>query len=229
MSNKPYPTPPLVSTAKVVYVGGINSSGTKGRNLYYDGYDCTVPMMPSHNFTAGLARFLPGCLKALSGVNSYLAGLKDVVLNCTKTIPDIVVGVSQGGAVAMSLVQKEWVGAKLLLVAPAWRTFGVDSIVPRDTTILHAKRDWVVPLADSQHLMRKNKCRLLKVNDNHYLGQSYGLILSEVDRLSAQTGKHKPVDVINTEWAEYHKARQDWVAFNCTKKVVTNKPQETRQ
>ncbi len=119
----------------------------------------------------------------------------------------------------MSLVQNEWKGAKLCLIAPAWRTYGVDPVVPKDTSILHGTNDWVVNLSDSVNLRNRNKCRLVKVNDSHALGESYNKILREVDALSVLTGKHKPQEVINKEWQEYKEACEKWL--NCTKKPVT--------
>ena len=46
--------------------------------------------------------------------------------------PGTVVGSSRGGAVAMALDLK---GAELVLIAPAWRRFGVAPYVPINTTI----------------------------------------------------------------------------------------------
>ena len=205
-----YPTAPLVSTAKVVYIGGINSYGMKGRRIAHDGYDCTVPLMPSDNVRAIAARFLPRCI---TGIQTYLNELCTCCLNCTKTVPDLVVGSSQGGAVAMSLVQNEWKGAKLILLAPAWKTFSVPLIVPRDTVIVHGTDDWLISLSDSVQLRNKNKCTLIKVNDNHHLEHSYDLILRQVDECSKRLGKHKSKEVIDRERAEY---------LNCTKMLITN-------
>jgi len=173
--------------------------------------------MPSNNIKAVAAKFLPNCL---TGVGSYLEDLKACCLNCTK--PDIIVGVSQGGAVAMSLAQNEWSGAKLLLIAPAWKTFGVKPVVSKGTVIIHGTNDWLVPLGDSEYLRKASGCRLIKVEDNHAVENSYGVILGEVDRLSIETGKHKSQEQIHTEWAAYKQACEEWRAapINCTKMGV---------
>lgn len=204
---KKYPTAPLVSTAKVVYIGGINSNGYKGTQLKWDGYDCLVPKMPSHNITAICAKFLPNCL---TGVESYVNELRTICLNCTKTVPDLVVGASQGGAIAMSLVQKEWASARMVLIAPAWRTFSINPVVPKNTVILHGKHDWLVSPSDSEHLSSYNKCKLIRVDDNHHLEHSYNLLLREVDKASQQMGKHKSKEQINKEWLEYKAACKEW-------------------
>lgn len=216
-----YPQCPFVSMAKVVYVSGINSNGTKGQRLSHDGYNCTVPKMPSQNMTAICAKFLPSCI---TGVQSYVDELRTICLNCTKKVPDLVVGSSQGGAIAMSLVQNEWAGARLVLIAPAWKTFGINPIVPKNTVILHGKNDWLVSLSDSERLRYKNKCKLIKVDDNHHLEHSYNLLLREVDKCSIEMGKHKSKEVIDKEWEEYKEACSKWMQVNCTKTLVKNIP-----
>lgn len=215
MSFKPkFPVCPLVSTTNVVYISGINSTGTKGQRLASDGYNCTVPQMPSENMTAICALFMPACL---SGIQSYTNKLKLVCLNCTKEVPDLVVGSSQGGAIAMALVQNEWAGARLVLIAPAWKTFGIEPSVPKNTIILHGTHDWLVSPSDSEHLSYKNKCRLIKVDDNHHLEHSYNLLLREVNRCSYAMGQHKDKKTIDREWAEYKEACTEWLKVNCTK------------
>src|SRR4051794_33083590 len=61
-------------------------------------------------------------------------------------VPDVLVGSSRGGAVAMRASAGSTV--PLVLLAPAWRRFGVEPVVGRDTRILHGIKDDVVPLAD---------------------------------------------------------------------------------
>src|SRR5437588_7910592 len=63
--------------------------------------------------------------------------------------PEVVVGSSRGGAVAMCLDSG---AAKLVLLCPAWKKYGTASKVKPGTVILHSRADDVVPLADSQEL-----------------------------------------------------------------------------
>jgi len=65
--------------------------------------------------------------------------------------PDIVVGSSRGGAVAMNLRQ---VFVRLVLLCPAWRWFGSVRIVKPGTVILHSRADSVVPFYYSEELLR---------------------------------------------------------------------------
>src|SRR4051812_20007911 len=56
--------------------------------------------------------------------------------------PDIVVGSSRGGAVAMNINSGD---AKLVLLCPAWKKHGTAKSVKPDAMILHSRADDVVP------------------------------------------------------------------------------------
>ena len=66
--------------------------------------------------------------------------------------PDLVVGSSRGGAVAMNLK----IDASLVLLCPAWKRWGTATTVKPGTVILHSKADDVVPFADSEELARNS-------------------------------------------------------------------------
>ena len=61
--------------------------------------------------------------------------------------PDVVVGSSRGGAVAMNIDSGD---APLVLLCPAWKRWGTATTVKPGTVILHSKADEVVPFADSR-------------------------------------------------------------------------------
>ncbi len=63
--------------------------------------------------------------------------------------PEVVVGSSRGGAVAMNINSTE---ARLVLLCPAWRKYGTAKTVKRGTIILHSRADEVIPFADSLEL-----------------------------------------------------------------------------
>jgi alpha-beta hydrolase superfamily lysophospholipase len=67
--------------------------------------------------------------------------------------PDVVVGSSRGGALAMSLNSGN---ARLVLLCPAWRKFGNTRVAKPQTIILHSRADDVVPFEDSQDLVRNS-------------------------------------------------------------------------
>ena len=57
--------------------------------------------------------------------------------------PDVVVGSSRGGAVAMNINSGD---AKLVLLCPAWKNWGTVKTVRPDMVILHSRSDDVIPL-----------------------------------------------------------------------------------
>src|SRR5271167_4890842 len=56
--------------------------------------------------------------------------------------PQVVVGSSRGGAVAMNINSGE---ARLVLLCPAWKRWGTAKTVKKNTTILHSRADEVIP------------------------------------------------------------------------------------
>src|SRR5437868_14079498 len=59
--------------------------------------------------------------------------------------PDVVVGSSRGGAVAMNISSGS---AKLVLLCPAWKKYGAAKSVKPGTVILQNRADDAVPFAD---------------------------------------------------------------------------------
>src|SRR5450755_3610889 len=80
--------------------------------------------------------------------------------------PDVVVGSSRGGAVAMNINSGS---ARLVLLCPAWKKFGTARTVKPGTAILHLRADDVVPFADSDELARSSGATLVEVGDDHRL------------------------------------------------------------
>ncbi len=67
--------------------------------------------------------------------------------------PDVVVGSSRGGAVAMNINVGK---TPLVLLCPAWKRWGTATMVKPGTVILHSKADEVVPFSDSVELVQKS-------------------------------------------------------------------------
>ena len=83
--------------------------------------------------------------------------------------PDVIVGSSRGGAVAMNLDSGE---TPLVLLCPAWKKHGTARIVKKNTTILHSRADDVVPFSDSEELLRNSglpASALVEVGSDHRL------------------------------------------------------------
>ena len=208
--NLPFP---LVSTMNILFIGGINSTHTKAHQLKYEGYQVAAPKLSDNNVIAGAARFLCNFCKGITGAGSYINNLRKETLRSLKVYPDLVIGSSQGGAVAMAL-QKDLPKSKYLLIAPAWNTFGVEPEVKSDTVIVHGSDDWVVPVRDSKKLAKLNKCSLEVVNDSHHLPESFGAILRNVESVSKELGLHKDDETIKREWNEYQTAYKAWAEEN---------------
>ena len=83
--------------------------------------------------------------------------------------PQVIVGSSRGGAVAMNLDSGD---TPLVLLCPAWKSHGTARTVKHNTTILHSRADDVVPFADSEELVRNSglpSTALVEVGTDHRL------------------------------------------------------------
>lgn len=80
--------------------------------------------------------------------------------------PQVVVGSSRGGAVAMNINSGD---ANLVLLCPAWKNWGTVKTVRPDTAILHSRADDVIPFADSEELAKNSKATLIEVGSDHRL------------------------------------------------------------
>ena len=84
-------------------------------------------------------------------------------------MPDVVVGSSRGGAVAMNIRSGN---ARLVLLCPAWRNWGTAKAVKPGTVILHSRADDVIPFGDSELLVRISglpATALVEVGSDHRL------------------------------------------------------------
>ena len=64
--------------------------------------------------------------------------------------PDVIVGSSRGGAVAMNMDSKH---TPLVLLCPAWKNWGTATRVKANTIILHSRADEVIPFTDSEEIL----------------------------------------------------------------------------
>jgi hypothetical protein len=106
--------------------------------------------------------------------------------------PQVVVGSSRGGAVAMSMESGD---AKLVLLCPAWRKYGTAKTVKPNTVILHSRADDVVPFADSEELATNSGATLIEVGTDHRLADPEPL--ATMLRACGEAGTPlKPDDVV---------------------------------
>ena len=130
---------------KVLFLHGLESKpgGTKAIALKEAGYEVLNPALPRKPFDIAVK-------------------IAQDVINYEK--PSVIVGSSRGGAVAMAVDPK---GADLVLIAPAWKKYGVSKKLEQ-AFILHSEFGDVVPFEDTQELFRNNRgLQVISCNDDH--------------------------------------------------------------
>jgi alpha-beta hydrolase superfamily lysophospholipase len=105
--------------------------------------------------------------------------------------PDVIVGSSRGGAVAMNI---ESGSTPLVLLCPAWKQWGEARTVKPGTVILHSEADDVIPIADSRELVRASglpESALVIAGDDHRLADPEPLraMLEACERVARRTGR----------------------------------------
>ena len=128
---------------KVLFLHGLESrpGGSKVAHLEEMGYEIFNPALPKSSFPESIA-------------------IAQQIIDDEE--PDVIVGSSRGGAVAMAVDPH---GARLVLVAPAWKNYGVPPTVPSDTIVIHSPADDIIPLEDSREL--KGASAVVPVGADH--------------------------------------------------------------
>ncbi len=98
--------------------------------------------------------------------DDFAQAVKTAQAEFDKHHPQVVVGSSRGGAVAMNIKIGE---ARLVLLCPAWKKWGTASTVKPGTVILHSRGDDVIPFADSEELAKNSGAALIEVGNDHRL------------------------------------------------------------
>jgi pimeloyl-ACP methyl ester carboxylesterase len=121
---------------KVLFFHGLEStpSGNKATWLK-DNYGALTPALPTKK---GLAASVAAARKAIAQFQ-----------------PDLVVGSSFGGAVALTLLNDGTLNVPMVLIAPAARKLEAPNTLPADArvVVLHGENDETVPLDDSRALI----------------------------------------------------------------------------
>ena len=135
---------------RILFLHGWQSTpgGTKPTYLASQGHEVLNPHLPDDDFDAAVAI-------AQAEFDQHQ--------------PDVVVGSSRGGAVAMNIDTGD---TPLILLCPAWRTWGTATTVKPNTTILHSRQDETVPFEDSLELLRNSslpESALIEVGAEHRL------------------------------------------------------------
>jgi RimJ/RimL family protein N-acetyltransferase len=101
--------------------------------------------------------------------DDFVGALQTAQAAYTRHRPDVIVGSSRGGALAMNLDAGD---TPLVLLCPAWKKYGTARKVRPNTTILHSRADDVVPFSDSEELLRISglpASALIEVGSDHRL------------------------------------------------------------
>ena len=132
---------------KILFLHGWNSvvGGVKPSYLKDHGHEVVNPALPHEVFAEAI---------------------RIAQAEFDKHRPQVVVGSSRGGAVAMHLNSGE---AKLVLLCPAWKKYGTARTVKPNTVILHSRADDVIPFADSEELAKNSGATLIEVGSDHRL------------------------------------------------------------
>ena len=134
-------------TMKILFFHGWNSvpGGVKPTYLATHGHEVINPKLPDDDFAVAL---------------------RIAQAEFDKHQPQVVVGSSRGGAVAVNIDNG---GAKLVLLCPAWKKWGMAKTVKTGTVVLHSRADDVIPFADSEELAKNSGATLIEVGDDHRL------------------------------------------------------------
>jgi hypothetical protein len=139
---------------KVLFLHGLESApgGTKPSFLTESGFEVINPALPKESFDRSV----------------QIA--QDIV---NHTAPDVIVGSSRGGAVAMAIDPQ---GAKRVLIAPAYKKYCVSPVgIDESVTILHSVCDDIIPLTDSVELSTGWGCRIYACGADHRMSDSDAL------------------------------------------------------
>jgi hypothetical protein len=141
---------------KILFLHGWQSvpGGVKPTYLAQHGYTVINPKLPDEDFAEAI---------------------KIAQAEFDKHQPDVIVGSSRGGAVAMNINSGQ---ARLVLLCPAWKKWGTVRSARPGTVILHSRADDVVPFAHSQELLNNSRLpasALIEVGADHRLADRESL------------------------------------------------------
>lgn len=141
---------------RILFLHGWHSvpGGVKPTYLFRHGHEVLNPALPDEDFDAAV---------------------RIAQEQIDQGEPDVIVGSSRGGAVAMNVNAGQ---TPLVLLCPAWKRWGATRTVKLGTTILHSRADDVVPFADSEELVQNSKLpadALIEVGNDHRLADMESL------------------------------------------------------
>ena len=82
--------------------------------------------------------------------NDFDAAVRTAPADYDQHQPDVIVGSSRGGAVALNINSRD---TPMVLLCPAWKKWGAVSNLKPNSLILHSRKDDVIPFKDSEELV----------------------------------------------------------------------------
>lgn len=101
--------------------------------------------------------------------DDFEAALRTAQAEFDQHRPDVIVGSSRGGAVAMNIETGE---TPLVLLCPAWKNWGTTRNLKANSVVLHSRADDVIPFGDSEELISQSGLPpelLIEVGNDHRL------------------------------------------------------------
>lgn len=129
---------------KIVFLHGLNSSPNsfKRKLLENEGHQVFAPFLKADDWEA-----------SVMAAKTYIGLVR----------PDVVIGSSRGGAVAMCANTN----TPLILIAPAWSKYCPWGTISAATTIIHSKTDEIIPFSDSELLAKTFGASLVQAGVDH--------------------------------------------------------------
>jgi hypothetical protein len=161
---------------KILFLHGWHSvvGGVKPSHLASAGHEVLNPKLDDDDFSIALA-------VAQETFNTHR--------------PDVIVGSSRGGAVAMNISSGQ---TPLVLLCPAWKRWGTAKSTKRRTVILHSRGDDVIPFENSQELLLVSGLggeALIETGADHRLADPASLsVMLWVCEVLGDGGELPPVD-----------------------------------
>jgi len=147
-SSFPWDLRRRVVSVKILYLHGLGSgpNAYKASLLAQRGHDVSTPRLGDEDFEQSL-------IEASRALREFK--------------PEVIVGSSRGGSVAMNLDQCT---IPLVLIAPAWKRWGNADRLKPAATVLHSPSDEVVPIQWSRELIRQSglpETSLIEIGSSH--------------------------------------------------------------
>lgn len=103
--------------------------------------------------------------------------------------PNVIVGSSRGGAVAMNINSGD---TPRVLLCPAWKNWGTVTKLKPNSVVLHSRQDDVIPFADSEELVVNSRLppeTLIEIGNDHRLAdeESLGKMLEAFETFENKT------------------------------------------